>query len=184
MGFGTPVVLTTVEANQETLLANQVTMLANQTKLKERPSYTKDFWSDVEDEVILTDGALDTSLGTISVEGLPSNIVITRVVLILKVRAIEDTSGIDNAIASGQTIQVQRSGGAWANAIDMVANMWAVAASTREVGDVVIGDYDIKDTVNEEDRTYNVQWASAQALGADLQLNDILVGFRMFWEVE
>lgn len=157
------------------------------TTLIERSSYVKDFWSDVDDEILLPAAAADRDLPDIVVAGLPSDIVLTRVVLLLKVRAIENTSALGtNGVKVAQTIKVKQSAQAWGaaiTAIDMVDNMWLVAASTREAGDVVIGDNDIKATVS-GNGTYNVRWISALVDLANLVLNDVQVGFRIFWEVE
>lgn len=172
MGFGTPVVLTTIETNQDIM--------------KERSSFVKDFWSDVEDVITIASAPADTSLPDIIVAGLPSSISITRVVLILKVRAIENIAVDANAVNGDQVIQVKEDSELWAagiTAINMVDSMWAVAASTRESGDVVLGDNDIKATVD-GNGTYNVQWANALVAEDFLQLNDLQVGFRIFWEVE
>ncbi|GAG74364.1 unnamed protein product [marine sediment metagenome] len=105
----------------------------------------------------------------------------------MKVRAIENTdAGAANAVDGAQVIEVKENGEAWAagiTAINMVDNMWTVALSTREAGDVVLGDNDIKATVD-GNGTYNVQWADAKVDAANLRLNDVQVGFRIFWEVE
>lgn len=172
MGFGTPVVLTTVENNQDIM--------------KERSSYVKDFWSDVADAINLTSAAADTPFPSITVAGLPDSISITRVILILKVRAIENTAVNPNAVDGDQVIQVKEDSEAWSagvTAMNMVDDMWTVAASTRESGDVVLGDNDIKTKVD-GNGTYDVQWADALVDEDNLQLNDIQVGFRVFWEVE
>jgi len=155
--------------------------------LVQRSSYVKDFWSDVDDQINLPAVAADEPLPDIVVAGLPSNISLTRVALLMKVRAIENTNaGASNAVNGAQVIEVKESSEAWAaaiTAINMVDNMWEVAASTREAGDVVIGDNDIKATVT-GNGTYNVQWASALVDLANLRLSDVQVGFRIFWEVE
>ena len=156
--------------------------------LVERSSYVKDFWSDVDNQIDLPHAADgDTALPDIVVAGLPSNISLTRVVLLLKVRAIENTNaGGPNAVNGDQVIEVKEDSEAWAaaiTAINMVDDMWEVAASTREAGDVVIGDNDIKATVS-GNGTYNMQWADALVDLETLRLSDVQVGFRMFWEVE
>lgn len=157
------------------------------TTLIERSSYVKDFWSDIDDEILLPAAAADRDLPDIVVAGLPSDIVLTRVVLLLKVRAIENISALGtNGVKIAQTIKVKQSAQAWGaaiTAIDMVDNMWLVAAETREAGDVVIGDNDIKATVS-GNGTYNVRWISALVDLDNLKLSDVQVGFRMFWEVE
>lgn len=157
------------------------------TTLIERSSYVKDFWSDVDDVIDLPAAAADTALPDIVVAGLPTGIVVTRAVLIAKVRAIENTnSGGANAVKAAQVIEIKKSTQAWVDAItaiNMADNMWTMAASAREAGDVVVGDNDIKATVD-GNATYNVQWADALVDLASLRLNDVQVGLRIFWEVE
>jgi len=140
-----------------------------------------DFWSDVDDVIDLPAVAADTDLPDVVVSGLPSGISLVRVVAILKVRAIENTN-VDgpNAINVAQNIQVRKGAGAWANAINLPDNLWTVAASTREAGDVLIGDNDVKATVD-GDGTYNFQFANAAVDLAVLRLNDVIVGLRFFF---
>lgn len=155
--------------------------------LVERSIFAQDFWSDIDDVIDLPAVAADTAFPDIVVSGLPSGITLARVVLLLKVRAIENTNaGGPNAVNGAQVIEVKEDSEAWAAAItamNMADNMWAVAAATREFGDVVVGDNDIKATVS-GNGTYNVQWADALVDLASLRLNDVQVGFRIFWEVE
>lgn len=142
---------------------------------------TLDFWSDLDDVIDLPVVAADTDLPDVVVSGLPSGISLVRVVAILKVRAIENTNaGGTNGIKGAQNIQVQKGAGAWVTAINLADNQWLVAASTRESGDVLIGDNDVKATVD-GDGTYNFQFASALVDLASLRLNDVLVGLRFFF---
>jgi len=141
-----------------------------------------DFWSDGDDVVDLPAVAAPTSLPSVVVSGLPSGAVLDRVVAILKVRAIENTNaGGANAIAGAQVIQVQKGAGAWATAINLPDNLWTVAASTREAGDVLVGDNDVKATVD-GDGTYNFRLPAALVDLAVLRLNDVLVGLRFFFK--
>jgi len=140
-----------------------------------------DFWSDLDDVIDLPVGPTDTPLPSIVVSGVPSGVTLDRVVVILKVRAIENTNaGGANAINVAQNIQVRKAGGTWVPAINLADNQWTVAASTRESGDVLIGDNDVKATVD-GDGTYNFQFASAAVDLAVLRLNDVLVGLRFFF---
>ncbi|MBA7656756.1 hypothetical protein ES703_64683 [subsurface metagenome] len=140
---------------------------------------TMDFWSDVDDGIDLPVGPTNTALPDIVVSGLPSGITLQRVVAMLKVRAIENTNGGGaNAINGAQNIQVRKSGGSWVPAINLANNQWTVAASTREAGDILVGDNDLKTTVD-GDATYNFQFALAAVDLASLRLNDVLVGLRV-----
>jgi len=145
-----------------------------------------DFWSDSDDVIDLGPGeAADVNLPDVVVLGLPAGISLVRVVAILKVRAIENTSAAGtNAIAGAQAIRVKKSTGAWGvddvAAIDLADNLWLLAASTRESGDVLIGDRDVKGEVD-EDATYNLRFEN-QVVDRDvLRLNDVLIGLRFYF---
>jgi len=141
-----------------------------------------EYWSDSDDVIDLPAVAANTALPSIVVSGLPSGLTLTRVVALLKVRAIENTNvGGPNAIQGAQNIQVRKGAGAWASAINLPDNLWTVAASTREAGDVLVGDNDVKTTVD-GDGTYNFQFTSALVDLAVLRLNDVLVGLRFYFE--
>ena len=139
------------------------------------------FWSDLDDVIDLPALAADTALPSVVVSGLPTGLTLERVDVILKVRAIENTNaGGPNAINGAQNIQVRKAAGAWVNAINLPNNLWTVAASTREAGDVLIGDNDVKATVD-GDGTYNFQFDEALVDLASLRLNDVLVGLRFYF---
>ena len=140
-----------------------------------------DFWSDLEDVIDLPAIAADTALPSVVVSGLPTSLTIDRVVAVLKVRAIENTNvGGANGIDGAQNIQVRKGAGAWVNAINLPDNQWLVAASTRESGDVLIGDNDLKATVD-GDGTYGFQFDEALVDLASLRLNDVIVGLRFYF---
>lgn len=150
-------------------------------QVKSKGRQTMDFWSDMDDLIDLPIVAADTTLPSVVVSGVPSDAKLERVVAMLKVRAIENTSaGGANGIKGAQNIQVRKVGGSWVNAINLADNQWLVATSTRESGDILIGDNDVKATVD-GDGTYNFQFASALVDLASLRLNDVLVGLRFFF---
>lgn len=143
------------------------------------------FWSAVEDQVQLTQASGDFNLPDVVVSGLPSGISIVRVSATIKIRAIENTSASGaNAINGAATIQVKKSTGTWGvddvTAIDLTDDMWNVAASTRESGDVVIGDNDVKSKVD-GNATYNLRFEDVATDYDYLQLNDIIVGLTFFF---
>jgi len=145
-----------------------------------------DFWS-VSDPVIdLGPGeAADINLPDVVVSGVPADVTLIRVVAILKIRCIENTAaGGGNAISGAQAIRVKKAAGAWGVddlvAINLPDNLWTVAASTREAGDVLVGDNDVKGEVD-EDATYNLRFEN-QVVDLDvLRLNDVLIGLRFYF---
>jgi len=151
-------------------------------QVKSTGRQTMEFWSDVDDEIDLPAVAAPTAFPSVVVSGVPSDAKLERVVAMVKVRAIENTNaGGTNAIAGAQVFQVQKGAGAWATAINLADNQWLVAASTRESGDVLIGDNDVKATVD-GDGTYNFRLPAALVDWASLRLNDVLVGLRFFFK--
>ena len=143
-----------------------------------------DFWSDIDDVIDLQHdlGAQDTDLPNVVVSGLPDGIELVRVVAVLKVRAIENTSASGaNAISGAQVIQVRKSAGTWVTAINLPNNLWTVAASTRESGDVLVGDNDVKSEVD-GDGTYNLRFHDALVDYDNLRLNDVMIGLRFYYK--
>lgn len=143
------------------------------------------FWSDVDDVIDLPATAADTSLPNVVVEGLPSGVTLIRIVVIIKIRVIENTSASGaNAIQGAQNIRVKKSTGTWGvddvAAINLADNMWTVAASTREGGDVVVGDNDVKSEVD-GNATYNLRFEDADVDYDYLRLNDVQVGIQVWF---
>lgn len=140
-----------------------------------------DFWSDVQEEVTITAAAQDLALPDVVVAGIPSGATLLRVVAMLKFRAVENTNAAVNKINVAQSIQVRDdTPGSYVDCINIPDDIFAVAATTREGGDVIIGDNDVKATVDAND-TYNFQWYNARADQANLQFNDCQTGLRVFF---
>lgn len=153
-----------------------------------------DFWSTVADKITIEDddpSVADVVFPDVVVSGLPPAYMIDRIVAMLKFRAIADTSASDNKIEdASKTIRVMESGGSWGTddivAIDLDQNQWYTVASTKEGGDVIIGDNDIKGEVD-VDGTYNFESHEADgrgdgihALADSLELYDVQVGIRVY----
>ena len=147
-----------------------------------------DFWSDVEDLLTITNAAQDLALPDIVVADLPAGATVVRAVLMLKYRTVEDTSaGInkldDNAGGNTPAIQVRDdTPGSWTDGINMLNDSIQVPASTREGGDILIGDNDVAAEVDGND-TYNVQFDDAEADGNNLLLRDVQVGLRLWYKM-
>jgi hypothetical protein len=150
-----------------------------------------DFWSSPEDNLTVTNSAADITFPNIVISGLPSGLTIQRIVLILSIRAIFDTSGSDNYIdAASKTLRIKKSTGTWGTddivAITFAQNSLYCVADSKESGPVLIGDTDLSSVVD-GDATYNVMSNETErgdaivVAGADLELYDIQVGLRVFY---
>ena len=73
-----------------------------------------DFWSHpAADKISVTSTAADIAFPSIVVDTLPSGLTLVRVVFILSIANLKDTSGADNYInAAGKSIRIMLTGGA------------------------------------------------------------------------
>lgn len=161
---------------------------------------TRDFWSEVADKITINDD--DPSVAdvvfpsvTIPVPAIPADLTIARVVAMLKVRAIMDTSGADNYIEdASRSIRVLKDDGeaAWGVddkiAINFDQNQWYVVASQKEGGDIIIGTEDIKAKVDEAETYFFESHQSdgrndaIHAKADSLELYDVQMGLRFYLE--
>ena len=117
--------------------------------------------------------------------GLPEGVNLVRVVVMLKIRAIENTTGAGiNAIDGVQAVKVKKSTGTWGlndvAAIYLPDNLWTLEAAAREAGDLVIGDMDVKSAVDGQG-IYNFRLEDARVNFDYLRLNDVLIGLRFYF---
>jgi len=151
-----------------------------------------DFWAHPSaDKVTIDSSAADIAFPDIVVAGLPSGLTLVRVVFILAIANLKDTSAADNYInAASKSIRVKLSTGAWGTddiiALTLDNQALYTKASAERGGPVLIGP-DIKATVT-GNGTWNVQSDEAArgdalvSLGDDLELYDVSVGLRYFFQ--
>jgi hypothetical protein len=150
-----------------------------------------DFWSLPTNKITIASAADDLDFPDIVVSGLPTGFTAQRVVLILAVRALNDTSGADNYInAANKTLRIKKSTGIWGTddvaGITFANQSFYCRASSKEPGPVIVGATDIKSNVD-GNATYNVMSNQTQrgdailALANNLELYDIQVGIRVFY---
>lgn len=142
-----------------------------------------DFWSDPQEEVQVTSVAGDKTLPSVTIADLPSGATIVRAIAMFKFRMVENTYAGVNSLNLAQNIQVRDdTPGTWRDAINLVDNLFTLADSAREGGDVMIGDNDIAVEVDGND-TYEFQWYQAVADQDNLQFNDVQVGLRIWFSL-
>jgi len=150
-----------------------------------------DFWSAPTDKITIAAAAGDLTFPDIVVSGLPTGFTVQRAVLILTVRAINNTSAADNYIdAANKTLRIKPAVGAWGTD-DIVAITFAnqslyCKANQKEPGPVIIGSADLTSVVN-ANGTYNImsnqtdRGDAISALADNLELYDVQVGLRVFY---
>ena len=133
--------------------------------------------------------AADLALPSVVVVDLPAGATVVRAIALFKARVIENTNGAANKLNgatvadTSQVIQVRDdTPGTYRDAITFVDDQFGIAASTREGGDVLIGNTDIATEVDGND-TYNFQWLQALADAAALNFNDCQTGLRIWFSV-
>jgi len=153
----------------------------------DRSKHCMTFLSVIDDVIDLPAAAADTNLPDVVISGLPAGFTLDKVLVFLIVRAIQNTNGGGaNAIEGAQNIRIKKSTGAWGAddiiAIPLTDNMWTVAASTREFGDVIGGDdaHDVKSEVD-GNATYNLRFEDANVDLDFLRLNDVQVMIKVWY---
>lgn len=174
----------------ESLLEAAIAPKASQTEAAKSRAFFMDFWGDPIDIITVPAVAADLSFPDVVVAALPTDLSIIRVVAMLKVRSIKDTSAADNKInAASKTLRVKKSTGAWGTddivAINFTNGQWYTVASTKEGGDVMVGDNDLSSEVD-GNATYNFRSEQTNradaivALAASLVLYDVQTGIRVY----
>lgn len=178
-------IVTDVKAKTDNLPSDPADQSELESEIQKAVTWL-DFWSDLDDAIDLGPSeSADVNLPNVVVSGLPLGISLVRVVAILKVRVIENTSASGaNAIDGDQAIRVKLSTHTWGThdlaAIDLPDDLWTVAASTRESGDVLVGDNDVKSEVSGVG-TYNLRFEDQVVDYDQLRLNDVMVGLRFYF---
>jgi len=173
-----------IMAYVKALLTNLTSTRAGYLDRLANNQVNRTFFSDVDDVIDLPASATDTDLPSIVLPNISGTIVSVRIGI--KVRMMENTSASGaNAINGAQDIRIKKSTGAWGTddvaAINLADNQWGVAASTREGGDVQVGDNDVASEVDALNATYNLRFENALVDYASLRLNDVQVFAIVTW---
>jgi hypothetical protein len=149
-----------------------------------RQLFSMDFWSVPQVSLTVPAApAVSQPLPDVDVANLPADATIVAAKGMLKFRMIENTNAGANTLSGAQHIQIQKGGaGGYADCISLVDLMFAIAAETREGGDVMIGDHNVVAKVD-ANATYNFQWTDALAALASLVFCDIQTGIRIWYSV-
>lgn len=150
-----------------------------------------DFWSAPQEQLSIPAVAATRALPDVVIAGLPAGATITRAIVMLKARMLDNTNGAANKLngatvaATSQVIQIQDSAaGGWNDAINFVDDQFGLAGSTRESGDVLIGSIDVAGAGQvDADDTYSLRWLLAKADLADINLNDYACGIRIWFSI-
>jgi hypothetical protein len=143
-----------------------------------------DIWSAYTTQVQLTIVAADKTLPSLTIVGVPSNATVTRALLLVKVRIVDNTNGAINSVSGAQNIQVQAAvGGSWITGIALAGGEFSTSALTREAGDVLMGGQDISAQIPANGSVLSVKWALALAALNNLNFDDIQSGVRLWYTV-
>jgi len=156
-----------------------------ETRPKGRQLFGMDFWSDPLEEVAVTAAQVTTVLSSVVVADLPAGAIIVRAVAMFKFRMVENTNAAENSLdcTAVQPIQVDDGvASGYVTAIDFVDEMFTIAATTREGGDVIIGDNDIAARVVGND-TYPVRWLDRKAHLGNILFNDLQFGLKILYSI-
>jgi len=144
-----------------------------------------DFWSNPVEEVVVTAAQVTTVLSSVVVADLPAGAVVVRAIAMFKFRMVENTNAAENSLDCTAVQPIQVDDGVatgYLTAIDFVDELFKIAATTREGGDVLIGDNNIAARVDGND-TYPVRWLDRIAHLANIQSNDVQFGIRIWYSL-
>jgi hypothetical protein len=145
--------------------------------------FSIDYWSIPQLSVAIPAGAASQALPNVVVASLPLYSTVVMAKTMIKFRSLSN-AGAANKLNGAQHIQIQKGGaGGYADAISLIDDQLTVAAAAVDApGDVIMGDHDVVAKVSASD-TYNFQWTDANADVANLTLNDVQVGIRIWYRV-
>jgi len=156
-------------------------------KIAGKMLFSMDFWSDVVEEIVVTGAQATPAItgGNVVVADLPGTATIVRAVVMMKYRMVENDNAAENSLDADAPLPMQVddvANNGWLSCIDFVDEMCKIAATTREGGDVIIGDIDVAARVDGND-TYDFQWLNAKAHLANLRFNDVQMGIRIWYSI-
>lgn len=141
---------------------------------------TRLFFSATDDIITCNTDSSDLTLPSVVLPNITGTI--THVYAGIKFRMIENTNAGTNGLNGAQDVQVKESvAGAYTDAINLVDNQWLLAASTREGGDVCIGNIDIVAQVAAFNKTYNFIIDDNDVDQANLNLCDMQTFLVVTW---
>jgi len=154
---------------------------------RDRQLFSMDFWSDLVEEIVVTGAQATPAIagGNVVVADLPAGATIVRAIVMMKFRMVENTNVGANKLDAAAPLPMQVDDVAntgWLSCIDFVDDAFSLAASTREGGDVIIGDINVAARIDGND-TYDFQWLNAKADLANIQFNDVQMGIRIWYSV-
>lgn len=160
--------------------AEITSLLATLATYAGRVAFSMDFWSIAQEEAQVPAVAANVSLPSVTLSDLPTGFTVVRIQAMFKARMIENVAASANKLSGTQYIQCSPNTWAWTNAIDFADDLFGIAASTREPGDVMIGSRDLSPLVAANGTIY-FRWASALADAASLNFNDVQTGLRVWF---
>lgn len=146
-----------------------------------------DFWAVDTPTVTLTTTATDDhALNSIVVSGIPADTTVIRVVIMLKMEIIKDTSTSDNAVNGATSFVVDADSGyaSVVTAIIIPDDSWPVDVSeaTERGGSVMLGNTDVKSEITGNGTWYG-RFENIACDGNNLKLLGVSWGIRVYFTV-
>jgi len=172
-------------ASQTNLDATVSSRAAEDSMTLERSKLTMlDLWSTYATQIVLATVAGDKTLPSITIAAVPTGAVIQRAVMMLKFHYLENTNAAVNNVSGAQNIQAQKHvSGSWLTGIALAGGELRIGAGAVGSGDIMMGGSDIKDQVPANGAVMDFKWTSALAAQNNLNINDIQIGLRLFFNI-
>jgi hypothetical protein len=130
-------------------------------------------------EVVADTTHTDAAMPTVTIPNWTGTIV--HVYVGFKCRKIENTNAAANKLSGAQEIQVNKAGGAWTDGINLVDDMFGMAATTIEPGDAYFGIIDLVATIDVFNTTCQFQWDEPLTDQDALHFNDLQTFVIIGW---
>ena len=153
------------------------------------PQKLQTLWSSYAAQVVLTNVAGNKTLPTITIPAgfIPAGATVVHGLLVVKFSGRENTAASVNSISGSQSIQVEKAvGGSYINAFSFIGGEYSTAVgalisgNAEAAGDVLMGNADIVAQIPANGAVMNVQWTSAVAAFANMNINDVQVGLQIW----
>lgn len=146
-----------------------------------------DFWSIVGLSITVTgtQTTVTTGFNNVVVAGLPSGMTVVRAVAMMKFRMVENSHAGVNKLDGGSDLFVQLDdvgNTGMLTCIDFADDIFTLADTAREGGDVIIGAIDVKARVDGND-TYDFQWLNVKADQNNIVFHDVQMGIRVWYSL-
>jgi len=132
-------------------------------------------------QIVLTTGAANKALGSITIAGIPTGWTVAHLFMHVKFGGRENTHAtLVNSISGAQNIQAKKDAGAFSTGIALAGGEYSTPAASLASGDVIMGTTDLVTLAVVNGSVVTFQWTSALSAQNNFNINDIQVVLELY----